>query len=114
MTDINVSDINPAELLAGLYNASSVQGMGILQAQEGKMTKEEAEDLLVGKKIETDYEGYTFGKREEGEPAYFDYLHGKVMKVEINGQSLRTALYDRDNGTGAAQLVVDNIRTGQR
>ena len=41
---------------------------------------------------------------------YFDYLKGRVMKVEINGSMLDARLYDRDNGPGAAKRVVDRLR----
>lgn len=111
MIDIDVSDINPAELLAGLYNASKVQGMGILQAKDGDMTIEEAEKLLSGEDVENDYRELARTRGKGKKPAYFDYLYGKVMKVEINKESLRTSLYDRDNGNGAAQRVVDSIRS---
>jgi len=94
MTEINVSDIAPAELLAGLYNQSHPQGMGFLQATPDDMTTAEAKAALDGR-------------------SYFDYWNGRVMKVEINGETLRTALYDRDNGEGAAQRVVDSIREKQ-
>ena len=32
----------------------------------------------------------------------FDYLAGRVMKVELGGDTLDPWLYDRDNGRGAA------------
>lgn len=89
---IDVSEINPAELLAGLYNRSHPQGMGFLQAQDGEMTPEQASELL----------------NDDGS-TYFDYLQGRVMKVEINGETLESRLYDRDLGQGAAQAVVDSL-----
>lgn len=109
MTDqIDVSDINPAELLAGLYNRSFVNpgGMGIFQAKEGEMSIDEAQEYLDGK-VEGDYVGKPL---ERDGNRYFDYLNGRVMKVEINGKTLRTWLYDRDLGSGAAQNIVDAIR----
>ncbi len=108
--EIDVSDINPAELLAGLYNRSFVNpgGMGVLQAKPGDMTIEQAQSLLDGE-VEGDYMGVartgSTGNR------YFDYLHGRVMKVEINGKTLRTFLFDRDMGNGAAQKTVEAIRS---
>ena len=44
--------------------------------------------------------------------AYFDYLRGRVMKVEVGPgvKVLSAALYDRDNGHGAAATVVDSLR----
>ncbi len=95
---IDVSDIESAELLAGLYNRSHPQGMGFLQAHGDDMTTEQAATLLDN------------GDRSPG-TVYFDYLQGRVMKVEINGATLETWLYDRDLGIGAAQAVVDSIRS---
>lgn len=108
MEEINVSDIGSAELLAGLYNAVAPSGMGFLQAKPEDMTIDEASALLNGDEQENDYP--INRNRREGEPAYFDYLYGRCLKVEINGKTLRTGLYDRDYGIGAAQRVVDSIR----
>lgn len=105
---IDVSDIKPAELLAALYNRSFVNpgGMGFLQDKPGDMTVVQAQEYLDGK-VEDDYMGKPF---ESNGHRYFDYLNGRVMKVEINGATLRTELYDRDMGEGAAQSVVDTVR----
>ena len=110
MTDgtIDVADIPAAELLAALYNKGRPTGIGFLQAHDGDMTIEQASALLNGDEQEGDYP--VNHDRSEDKPAYFDYLHGRVMKVEINGKTLRPGLYDRDYGAGAAQGVVDAIR----
>jgi hypothetical protein len=91
--DIDVSDISPAELLAGLYNNARAQGMGFLQYKPEPMNAIEAAKLIGDK-----------GR------AYFDYVQGRVMKVEINGKTLAPRLYDRDNGHGAALRAVNEIR----
>lgn len=93
MNEIDVSDISPAELLAGLYNNARAQGLGFLHYKPEDMTPVEAAKLIGDK-----------------DRAYFDYVQGRVMKVEINGKTLRTAFYDRDNGDGAALRVVTEIR----
>lgn len=90
---IDVSDIPKAELLAELYNRSRVQGMGVLAQVPGNMTVQQAETLLGGK-----------------ESAYFDYVHGRILKVEINGRVLDPMLYDRDLGKGAAWEAVKAVR----
>ncbi len=87
---INIEGLNKAEILAALYNKSKVQGMGFMQVRPGLMTKEEAENLL---KETTD----------------FDYLHGKVMKVNLSGDEFNPWLYDRDNGEGAALKAIESI-----
>jgi hypothetical protein len=65
-------------VLAKLYNASKVQGMGILQSDPSPMTAAYAQALL-----------------NEGNQ-YFDYLHGKVMKVDLSKDEFCPRLYDRD------------------
>jgi len=66
--EINVSKIHADKLLARLYNRARVQGLGVLHAKDGDMTPDQAAELLSGE-----------------ESQYFDYLHGRVMKIEING-----------------------------
>lgn len=87
---MNIAGKNKAAILAALYNSSKVQGMGFLQAKGGQMTEPEAAELL-----------------KEG--TYFDYLHGKVMKVELSGDELNPRLYDRDNGEGAAERAIKHL-----
>jgi hypothetical protein len=36
----------------------------------------------------------------------FDYLKGRVMKVNLTNDTLYTRLYDRDNGPGAARIAL--------
>lgn len=84
---IDLTKYDKAEVLAILYNHSKPQGMGFLQADSNQMTKEEAQKLLDGYK-------------------YFDYLKGRIMKVDLSGNELDPALYDRDNGQGAAERAI--------
>jgi hypothetical protein len=88
--EIDISGFDKADVLVALYNQSRVQGLGAFHATGKAMERSEATDLL---KAQT----------------YFDYLHGKVMKVELSGDSLRPFLYDRDNGTGAAEAAIASI-----
>ena len=66
-----------------LYNAARPQGMGFLHYTPEPMTHEEATQLLE-------------------EKTYFDYVKGRVMKMDLAGDVLDPTLYDRDNGYGAA------------
>lgn len=79
---------NKAETLAKLYNASRQQGLGFLspRGRDG-MTVEEAQQLV-------------------DENRYFDYLHGRVMKVDLRRDEFDPILYDRDNGKGAAERAL--------
>lgn len=89
---ISIKGMNKAEVLKALYDHSHVQGLGFLSAvPDGTVTVEYCEELL---------------KRTE----FFDYLHGRVLKVWLKGDEFDERLYDRDNGEGAAQRAVDSVR----
>lgn len=88
---INIAGLDKAEVLAALYNASRPLGMGFLNATAGDMSAEEARKYVdQGVKSEL----------------YFDYLQGRVMKVDLAEDSLDPRLYDRDNGPGAAERAL--------
>jgi hypothetical protein len=86
---MNIKGVDRGELVAALYNASTPQGMGMLHYDPRPMTKEEGA-TLVGQ--------------------YLDYVKGRIMKIEIPvegmGDEVHTALYNRDNGMGAAENVL--------
>ena len=79
-----------AKALAALYNASQPLGMGFLHFNPTPMTENEAEEIL---------------KKQ----TYFDYLSGRVMKVDLSGDEFYPGFYDRDNGQGAARRALDSI-----
>jgi hypothetical protein len=91
MATIDLSTLDKGEVLAALYNASQPLGMGKLQFDPKPMTKDEAQQLL------------------DAGNTYFDYLKGRVMKIDLSGPTLDTWGYDRDNGNGAAQRAIDSI-----
>ena len=91
MATISLKGLNKGKVLAALCNASHPQGMGFLHFDPTPMTTKEAESLLKGQ-------------------TYFDYLKGRVMEVDMSGEELDPYLYDRDNGQGAAQRVIDSLR----
>lgn len=43
----------------------------------------------------------------------FDYLQGRVLKVDLTGDEFWCDLYDRDNGAGAAARAVARIVEGK-
>lgn len=88
---MNIKGLDKAEVLAALFNASRQQGMGFLDSRgNSEMTKKQAEEVL---KV-TDY---------------FDYLHGRVMKIGLDLDEVETRLYDRDNGHGAAERAIAHL-----
>ena len=87
---VKYNGLTKAEVLCALYNNSKPQGMGMFVYQPGKMTLEIAEKILK-------------------ERTYFDYIQGRVMKVDLSeDDGFEEWLYDRDNGEGAAQQALDD------
>jgi len=91
MNTINIEGLDKAEVLASLYNSSKPLGLGILHFKNEDMGVKEAKELLQ-------------------ENTYFDYLHGRVMKVDLKGTDIRVGMYDRDNGEGAFASVISSLR----
>ncbi len=89
---IDISDLDKADVLAALYNNSKAQGMELLQFDPANMSKEQAQEIL-----------------ETGQ-TYFDYLAGRVMKIDLKTSSLSPWFYDRDNGEGAVERVIKSLR----
>lgn len=90
-TSIDISKLDKAEVLAALYNNSKQQGMGFFNPRgQHPLSKTEAAELL---KTTT----------------YFDYLAGRVMKIDLSKDTLDPWLYDRDNGPGAAQRALASL-----
>lgn len=94
---VDRSGLSDAQVLAALYNNSRVQGLGFLQAKPGKMTVEEAEELLTH-------------NARYASPGYFDYLHGKIMKIDVTENPLDPWRYDRDLGQGACASAIQALR----
>ena len=40
---------------------------------------------------------------------YFDYLKGRVMKIDLSRDEVDTQLYNRDNGPGAAERALERF-----
>lgn len=86
---INIKGLDKAKVLKALYDGSHVHGLGFLQAVS-RFTLDDARICLR-------------------ETNYFDYLYGRVLKVDLSGDSFDERLYDRDNGSGAAQKAISKI-----
>ena len=97
---IDISRADKAQVLAALYNAARPNGMGFLHATPEDMTVEEARGILVNGDT-TDY--------CRPQVTYFDYLRGRVMKVDLGGEKFNPFAYDRDNGEGAAARALEDV-----
>ena len=78
-----------ARALKALYNASKPLGLGALQFDPKPMTDSEAKQII-----------------DSGQ-TYFDYLKGRIMKVNLEGDTFDPWLFDRDNGQGAAEKALN-------
>lgn len=92
---VDITGLDKADVLAALYNASRPLGMGFLHYTPGGMPHEQAVALI--------------GEREPY-GSYFDYVQGRVIKVNLSGDSFDPWLYDRDNGYGAAERAIASVR----
>ncbi len=89
---VNIKGLDKARVLKALYDHSHVQGLGFMHAaEEGTVTVERCAELLE-------------------KSTSFDYLYGRVLKVELSGDEFDERLYDLDCGEGAAQRAVDSVR----
>lgn len=92
---MNIAGLDKAEVLAALYNGSRQQGIGFFNERGASdMTLEQAREEL-----------------SRNENMYFDYLHGRAMKISLRDDELRTDLYNRDNGPGAAEAIIEALRS---
>lgn len=91
---IDISKMDKAEVFAALYNAAKSQGMGVIafSVTPSRMTRGRALEIL-----------------ESTPSKYFDYVNGRVMKVDLSGDTLDEWGYDRDNGQGAAARAIEGI-----
>lgn len=105
---IDIAGLDKAEVLCALYNASRQQGMGFLHPDGAKsMNVEQAREVILKGDDHAEMMKAIGANRGE---LYFDYLHGRVMKVDIAGDELDGRLFDRDNGEGAAARTVAALR----
>lgn len=89
---INIDRLPKYKVLQALFNNSKPLGMGFYQSWGEPMSDDEAKTLLQ-------------------EDTDFDYVRGRVMKVDLeNDIEFDERLYDRNNGEGAAEAVIAELR----
>lgn len=88
---INIKGMNKANVLQALFNHSKQQGLGVLDESGRKsMSIDDAKSIVE-------------------QSLRFDYLRGRVLKVDISGDQFNEWCYDRDNGQGAALQAIESI-----
>jgi len=92
---IRIGHLNKADVLAALFNNARTRGLaGLHYKPEHVMDRKEAQSLI------------------DDELLTFDYLEGRVLKIDLRTDEFEPWLYDRDNGEGAAQMVIDTLTGG--
>lgn len=90
---INIKNLPKADVLMALFNATHQQGLGFSDTLGSRqMTLDDAKKIIAS--------GITD----------FDYLRGRVMKVNLSGDEFDPFLFDRDNYDGAAQDAIAKLR----
>ena len=83
---LTIKEGKKAEVLLVLYNNAKKIGMGSLNNTVIRRLEDMKELLLKG--------------------TYFDYLDGKVLKIDLTTNELDPWLYDRDNGVGLCETLL--------
>lgn len=96
MSIINIKGLDKAEVLLALYNHSHYQGLGFLDAVSSYTIEDARKDI------------------KDNPSCYFDYLHGRVLKVNISGDEFSSTLYDRDCGEGAAEAAITELTNSKK
>jgi hypothetical protein len=85
---MDISQLSKPKVLAALFNAAKPLGMGYLHYKPDHIMDEgEAANALQ-------------------DQTYFDYLEGRLVKVDMSQDVLDTAMYNRDNGEQAAENAI--------
>ena len=106
MSKINIAGLDKAELFAALYNHAKPLGMGIIHYDPTPLTKEAAQKLMAA----GDDSARMFPGMGRSERLYFDYVKGRPLKIDITSDEMDTWLYNRDQGDGAAEKIVETLR----
>ena len=89
MSNNDKGTMTVAEKLRRLYNSARPQGYSWRHYDHAPMELEEAETIL-----------------ENRTGTYFDYLRGRIMKVDVS-EPEDSRLYNQDNGPMAAETALD-------
>jgi hypothetical protein len=99
MSMIDIRGIPKALLLLHLYRASHPVGTGVVKIRPGYSINDALDDISL-----------RIAVKPIGDALYIDYLHGHLIKCDIGGDEMETALFDREYGAGAGSAVVADAR----
>ncbi len=90
---IDISKMDKAWVLMRLFNAAAPKGNSNLTYSPEPMKLEQAEEIVRL-------------MRKNRRLLSFDYVRGRVLKIDIEYDELDARLYDRDNGEGQAAVAL--------
>ena len=91
-SDIDITNLPKHRVLQALFNASRQRGIGLLdRSGVAPLSTEDAKEI-VSSSLD------------------FDYVRGRVFKVNISGDCFDPWLFDRNNGQGAAERAISALR----
>lgn len=88
---VGIKGLDKAEVLKALHDGTRVLGMGFLQAR-ANATLDDFRQLGDG---------------------YADYVFGRPIKCNIDGDDFDPRLYDRDAGAGRAAEVIASLKASK-
>lgn len=103
MTMIDISGLDKGAVLAALWNNAALPPASVDPNPDTRpMTAESANSVFLYRRV-------TNG--QTGDDVYgFDYFGGRLLKVNISGDTFDPWGYDRDNGQGLAEKVITHLR----
>lgn len=101
---VSIAGLEKAAVLHALWHGSRAQGMSFMGLPTGDVTVEMCEEAVSPDADNSNAHAH------QSRPLHFDYWHGRVLKVDISGDSFDPWGYDRDNGQGAAERVIEALR----
>lgn len=100
MAMVNIEGLDKAWVLLVLWNCSQMQGRSS-PCYKGELTLRRAKGLI---------EQYRHTSTNGEERIEVDSLLGKVMKIDLAPDIIDTRMYDLDNGEGAGENAIENLR----
>jgi hypothetical protein len=92
---IDITGLDPAEVLLALFRGTTARGLGALQEKPGGLQLGDARTILEA------HQAHHGGR--------FDYLMGRPLKIDLpaGATGIDVALYDRDATVPAAQSIAE-------
>ncbi|MFA6527532.1 MAG: hypothetical protein WCT20_03865 [Candidatus Babeliales bacterium] len=88
--EVNITGLPKEELAKALFRNARPLGMGFLAFKPNEELSDKEAHIIA--------------------TSYADYVHGRLMKIDISGDTVNTRLYNRDNGQNAAEKVIETLR----